>query len=109
MIEEGVKPFDGVEAVLRKRERPGSGRGPSVDHAHLYEIEALGGTRKPAARLVHDKPHPWKGRQPVVAGENAGQRIDEDGVEFDASHVSEAEELRRQQVPAATHADDRGT
>src|SRR5579871_1291881 len=66
MAEENAPTLNCIEAILGEGKSPCSGRRPSVDHAHLNEIEVLLTTREPASTVVNEKPHPSKVRKMVV-------------------------------------------
>ena len=103
--EKALPGLDRVKTILREREGAGARRRPGIDEAHLDDIEGARCARKPAARLVDFELHSIQCRDRGVIGKATLQDVDDDRIDLDARHVTQAEEALRQDVPAATDAD----
>ena len=106
---ERAPALERIQAVLGKRERPGAGGGPGVDHAHLDQIERSIRRRKPRPRIVdvqRQARHRAQVRERRVK-RIAQVQVDEDAIQFDAGDRLDAEQMRRQHIATAADADHR--
>ena len=103
--EEALPCLHSIKAVLSEREGAGTRRRPGIDQAHLDDIERAWCACKPAARLVDLELYPIQYRDRCIVRKVVLQDVDDDRIDLDACHVTQAEEALRQYVPAAAHAD----
>ena len=109
-MEECSPAFEGVEAVFAEAEGSCSGGGPGVDHAHLDEVEFFVGAGEPTAGVVDVELEVGDGAEVAEVAEDgvAGVEVDEDGIEFDAGDVGDAEVMGGHDVASAADSDDGG-
>src|SRR3712207_1388220 len=84
-----IQPFEkepprlnGIEAILRQRERASSCGRPRINEAHLDDIEESIGASKPASRLINLKCDPGHAPDGCVIGIVVCQEVNEDRVDL---------------------------
>ena len=87
--------LDRIKTVLGEREGAGTRRRPGIDQAHLDDIESAWCACKPAARLVDLELHPIQYRDRCIVRKVMFQDVDDDRIDLDACHVTQAEEALR--------------
>src|SRR6476620_7018225 len=103
--EKALPSLDCLQTVLGEREGTGTRRRPGIDQAHLDDIERTWCACKPTARLVDLELHPIQYRDRCIVRKVVLQDGDDDRIDLDAGHVTQAEEALRQYVSATTDAD----